>query len=657
MASIASSTGLGSGIDIKSLVTQLVSAEKAPVTSRLDKQEASLTAKLSSFGTFKSALSSFKATFSALQSASAFHKTNVTSSNETILSGTAESNADLGSYRIEVKQLAQSHALATAQVYDNASATVGTGLLTIKFGTNPTGADFVQNSDKGTLSLVIDNTNNTLTGIRDAINKANAGVSAAVVYNGTGYQLVLNSTDGGEENAMQISGLSDLAYNSDTANNKMAQTQIAKDAIAGINGLEVRSSSNTISDALKGLTLDLKKAELGTVVDLEVAQSSTDVTKAMEAFVKGYNDLVKAVKDVASYDAANKKGGILQGDAAVLGTMSMIRSELSRFVQGLTGSYKGLAEIGVRVQSDGSLKLDGSVLNKALANDRDAVAAVFSVLGRPSDSAVQYVEASSGTAAGSYSVNVTRVATQGTMVGTQALNFPFVVDSSNKTLKLSVDGVISGEVNLTEGNYTSQSLVAELQSRINGDNALKSAGVSVSVSLDLSNHLVMTAKSFGSSSRVGVVQDNVSLGFAVGVGSTNGLDIAGSIDGTDAEGNGQELTAISGSATGLKLLIEGDATGDRGSVDFSRGMMERLEKALTSMLESKGTVNAKSEGLQKSLDKIQDERDKLDERMSKFETQLLKRFTAMDSLVGRLQSTSSYLTQALANLPYNSSTK
>jgi len=144
MASITS-TGLGSGMDINGLVTKLTEAERSPIATRLDKEEAKIQARISAYGTFKSALSSVRDSLSGLGKLQTFQKINTTSSDASILTATANANADLGQYRVEVKQLAQHHALSS-KAYDTGGAVVGTGTLTIKFGT--TGSSFTQNPDR-----------------------------------------------------------------------------------------------------------------------------------------------------------------------------------------------------------------------------------------------------------------------------------------------------------------------------------------------------------------------------------------------------------------------------------------------------------------------------------------------------------------------------
>lgn len=676
MAGITS-TGLGSGLNISNLVSQLVQAERTPIAARLDRQEAEIQSKISSFGNFKSALSAFRDSLSALKNLSSFQKISGTSSDSGIVSVSAESNADLGNYKIEVKQLAQSHALATGY-FASADAVVGTGTLTLKFGTTDytPPADgvpgsyngFTQNPDRGTLTLQIDSSNNTLSGIRDAINNAKAGVTAVIVNDGGGARLVLNSSETGAENSLQISvadddgnstdtsGLSVLSFDAAAVN--LQQTQAALDAKIAINGLELVNASNSIKDALKGVTFDLQSAQPGKIVNVSISQNNDEIKKLIEGFVKSFNELAKTYQALTGYDAARKTGGILQGDPTVRGGMAQLRSELARFIQGLEGSTKTLVDIGIRTQRDGTLSLDGTKLSEALNADRNSVAALFAPIGRPTDAGIVYSGHTVDTRPGTYAVHITQSATQGLLNG-GAVN-SLVVDADNDTFKIKVDGVLSADITLTQATYGSHAaLAAEIQSRINGDSALKAKGVSVGVSYDdVNNRFVIQSKSYGSESQVEITQvDNNSeatLGLKLGsslADGTGGKDVAGSIGGLEATGKGQELTAVVGDAQGLKLLITDAKTGDRGTVGFSRGLIERLDSVLSGLLDGKGAIKARTDGLEKSLEKIQESRELLEIRMSDLEKRLLDRFNRMDALLGQFQAISSYLAQQLAALP------
>jgi flagellar hook-associated protein 2 len=206
-----------------------------------------------------------------------------------------------------------------------------------------------------------------------------------------------------------------------------------------------------------------------------------------------------------------------------------------------------------------------------------------------------------------------------------------------------VDGTQSGTIELTQKTYASYAeLATEMQSRINGDSAIKAAGVSVGVSYDTG--MVLTSQSYGASSQVEITANTTSLGLDGATGII-GLDVAGTLGGQPATGKGQELTSIAGASMGLKLLISDGTMGYSGTVDFSRGIIERLDKVMTGLLGKTGTLTNHSDGLTKGLDDITKKRAQLSERLSSLETRLYTKFNAMDLLIGKMQSTGSFINQ------------
>lgn len=663
MASITS-TGLGSGLDIKTLVSSLVAAEQTPAIKKLDTQEAKLTTQVSSYGNLKSAMSTFQSSLSGLKSLSSFQKLTAVSSDSSTVTASAFSNADPASYNLEVKQLAASQTLASP-IFNSAATAVGTGTLTIKFGTTSydpltdiyTG--FAQDGNQAALTLTIDSTNNTLAGLSEAINKAKAGVTASVITDNSGSRLVLNSTQTGAKSSMEISiadtsdlsntdtsGLSALAFNAAASN--MTQHQTAQDAKLAINGLDILSSSNTVNAAIKGLSFNLQQAQPGKIVTVGVSQNNDDIAKTVDGFVKSFNDLLKIVNPLTGYDKATKKGGLLQGDATLGSAMWKLRSELGNQISGLSGSIKSLSDIGISTQKDGTLALDSAKLNSQLTSNRSDVTAVFAVLGRPSNTTVSFSSSTIDTLAGQYAVDITQIAVQGLLNG--AAPTSLTVGAGADTFAIKVDGTQSGTIALTQKAYASYAdLATEMQSKINGDSAIKASGVSVGVTYDAtpgSEHMIFTSKSYGASSQVDITANTTTtLGLSVVVG-TPGKDVAGTIGGLAATGNGQTLTSTTGDPKGLKLIINDNTIGAKGTVNFSRGLIERLDKLMTGLLsKTTGSFTTRTDGLQKGLDKITKDRAKLAERMAALETRLYDRFNKMDTLLGRMQSTANYLTQ------------
>jgi flagellar hook-associated protein 2 len=289
------------------------------------------------------------------------------------------------------------------------------------------------------------------------------------------------------------------------------------------------------------------------------------------------------------------------------------------------------------------------------------VAAVFASAATPSDSQVAFNASSSSTKAGSYEVNITQLASQGVVNGASVLpaDFfaaPLVINSSNDSLTIKLDGISSNEVLIPLGSYNNgDTLAAVIQSQINADTALSAAGTSVVVTYDSANNRFdVTSARYGSASKVEFINVDTSsaadLGFAAGPG-TDGVDVAGTINGLSATGNGQKLSSDLGDSNGLSLNITGGTTGARGTVDFSTGFVNALGRQMDSLLADNGLIDARENGLQSSIDDLGEQRTTLNSRMVTYEARLVAQFSAMDALVASLQTTGNFLSSQLANLP------
>jgi flagellar hook-associated protein 2 len=589
-----------------------------------------------------------------LRYSSQLNKFSATSSDTSTLTATAFTNADAANYQVEVTQLAKSQGL-TSGAYASASTVVGTGTLNIRFGTttydvggNPT--FFSPNAQKSAFTVTIDANHQTLGGIRDAINAANGGVTASIINDGTGNRLVLNSTDSGAANSLEITasaGLAPLSYT--VASHTMTETQRAQDALLKINGLNVTSASNTVSTAIKGVTLNLQQAQPGKLVNLSVGHNNADIVTAVQAFVDKYNEFATSVQSVSSYDAKTNTAGVLLGETTARSALAGVRSLLSSAVAGLSGSARSLPDIGVKTKADGTLSLDTNKLSAALAADHKGVVGVFAVTGIPSSSSVSYLSSTLNTQAGTYDVQVTTKAQQALIMGGAAPSM--IVDATNNGIQVRVDGVASGTINITNSDYTADpsQLAAELQTKINGDSAIKAAGLSVSVGYDSgTGQFTMNSQSYGSTSKVELMQviggGATVAGFTAGQLNT-GVDIIGSIGGFSTTGSGQTLTVNSGAANGLSVLVTDDLVGSHGTVQFSRGLIEQLNKVSASFLDQDAALDSKLSGLQKRVTEIGKQRAILATKMAALEQRLFKQFNAMDRLVGSMQNTASFLTQ------------
>ena len=664
------SSGIGSGLDIETLVTQLVAAERAPTENTLIRKSTEYQGQLSAFGALKGALSSFQSALSSLQSLSTYTERTATTSDFSSLTVSANNTAVAGSYAIEVSQLAKAHSLASGS-YSATTDVVGEGTLSFRFGTTvytgPTPgpedyASFTLNGDKAAASITIDSSNNTLSGIRDAINDADIGVNASIINDGSGFRLLFASTDTGAENSLEVSvtesgaaGLSAFEFNASSTN--LSQTVAAEDAAFTVNGLSVSSASNDVSSVVSGLELTLKAETSGVPVDVAVSRDSNSVKSALNGFITAYNSLIDTTNALSSYDPATQEAGLLLGDATLRGVTGRLRSEINAAVNGV-GSYNTLASIGITTDGAGKLVGDQATLDKVLEDDFDTLSALFAVQGVPGNSGVNYLGSTSETVVGDYAVVISQAASQGVNTGAAAVGFPnFDITALNDSFKIKVNDIQSADIVLTQATYADgDALAAELQSQINGDQTFKDGGISVAVTFDSgAGTFSITSSRYGSDSTVEITEVDTdtaaTLGFSVSTG-TDGVDVVGTINGVSATGVGQRLTAGSSSdAEGLALLITATTTGSLGTVNFTRGLAGSIDDLLDSFLGANNILEIRLEGLQDRIDKIDEEGLALDRRMEAIEIRYRSQFGKLDALLAQLNNTSNFLETQLASLP------
>lgn len=366
------SPGIGSGLDINGLVTKLMQVESQPLTL-LKTKETGVQAKLSAYGTLKSALSTLQSSGFALASAATFNARTTSFSDTSVATATATTDATPGTYGIVVTNIAKNLTIRSDAAYAATSETFNTGTLTITTGT-------------GATPITIDASNNTLTGVRDAINSANAGVSATIVDDGTSNRLVLTASSPGSDGSFTVAAtdsgsggthaLTELDYAGGAGvAGQTLRVQTADDAQLSVNGLSITRSSNTLTDVITGVTLNLAKAGSTT---LTLGRDTAAVSTAVTAFVKAYNDVNKLVHDAMAYNPNTGKAAVLTGDATVRGVQSQLSRLISTSVTGLSGGISTLSDIGISVLKDGSLSTNTSTLQAALSDTTKDVAGLFS---------------------------------------------------------------------------------------------------------------------------------------------------------------------------------------------------------------------------------------------------------------------------------------
>lgn len=367
MVAITSSAGT---LDVNSLVTQLVAAERGPQDTRLAATKSKINVTLSAIGTFKSTLATLLTASEALKtSGSAFGRLSTTISTEGYFTAAASSSAAAGRYEIEVVSLAKAHKVASAPFGGGASSVVGDGTVSIAVG----GESF---------DVTLASPSNTLADLRDAINAAqdNTGVTATLLTEDGGTRLMLTSQTAGTAKQIVVT----------TSLFTTAQAQPASNAQIKIDDFTYTGTSNTITGALEGVTLDLTKAEPGTKISLDISADRAGASTAIQEMVRAYNAMVAVVKRHGSYDPATKTGGPLMGDASVRSAMQQVRSILG--AEYGTGEFSMMAQLGVSTQADGTLNIDTAKLNAALAKDPDAVREMFTGTDRIADRLTTTIE-------------------------------------------------------------------------------------------------------------------------------------------------------------------------------------------------------------------------------------------------------------------------
>lgn len=372
-----SSAGIGSGLDVNSIVTQLMALEHRPLTA-LQTKASTIQSTVSEYGKIQSTVSTLRDLSVKLASKATWGQTVATSSGTAVSASVNGSTA--GTYTVEVSSLANVQTLAsTAQP---ATTALGAGTLHIELGTwgggsNGAPSTFAPSGTPPAVDIAVSATD-TMADVRDKINGASAGVTAMIMTDASGSRLLIRSNTTGAANGFRTSvadadgnntdaaGLSTLAYDPSTGGAQMARSQIAADAVATVNGLAVTSASNTLANIVDGLTLNLN-APTTAPVTVNVVTDTDSLKKTITDFAAAYTAVYKLIATDTKYDATSKQGGILQGDSAAVGLQNQLRA-LAGGLSGASTTLSRLSDAGLQIQADGSMTVNSNKLDSALGN-------------------------------------------------------------------------------------------------------------------------------------------------------------------------------------------------------------------------------------------------------------------------------------------------
>jgi flagellar hook-associated protein 2 len=370
---VISSTGIGSGLNISSIVSSLTTAAGSAQNAQLANRKTTLTGQVSAYGTFKSALDTLQATLTTLTNPKTLAGRTASIGDDKIASASATSSAIPAQYSLQVQNLATAASLASQPLASGATV-VGTGTLNISVG----GA---------AASITIDSSNNTLAGIAAAINSApnNPGVSASILTTSAGARLVLTGNVTGAANAIKVTqsdgdgGLAALAYDPANGLNNLTQTQAATDANFSVNGFAATSASNQVTSVISGVTINLlSTTAVATPTTLTIGNDTDGAQTSIGTFVTALNGLLTSVQSLTSYDPTTQTAGPLLGNATLLSFQNQLQKVLDQVTSGNASSGTSLASLGISANPQGTYNTNSTTLGNALTGNLASVTAFFS---------------------------------------------------------------------------------------------------------------------------------------------------------------------------------------------------------------------------------------------------------------------------------------
>ncbi len=371
MATITS-LGIGSGLDINTIVEKLTALERRPL-EQMRSDASRLQTQVSAYGRMQSLFGALQDTSNALNNNTLWSRSTANSATETSLGASGGTGAAPGQYAVQIDQLAQSQTLSSTSVFASAAALVGSGTLSLQLGVwNSDTQAFSAKAGSAVQEINVSSTD-TLQSLRDKINTGNSGVTASIITDASGARLSMRSTATGAENGFSVTaletdagGLGRLAYDPAGSSTAMELKQSAANARATVNGIAVDSSSNVLSGAIEGLTLTLRQPTTAPV-SVTVSADTETVSKGIKSFAEAYNALASYIAEQTRFDPTSKSGGPLQGDGAATSLVRRMREVLNT-ESGASSTFSRLSDVGLRLQRDGSLQVDAATLNNATAN-------------------------------------------------------------------------------------------------------------------------------------------------------------------------------------------------------------------------------------------------------------------------------------------------
>jgi len=488
----------------------------------------------------------------------------------------------------------------------------------------------------------------SLQAVADKINSASTGATASVVSVTEGVNTKYRLEITGASSPTFVDAGNTLATLGIVQKTASSELVAAQDASYKVDGVSLTSSTNTIEGVIPGGKITLLKADTTTppTTTLSIKSDTDAVANRIKSFTDSYNTAVKFITDNSQFDGDTYETGPLFGDPVARQFLSTMNSLLMSNIPGLTGNYKNFTDIGIRIDGTGSLSVDSSKLNTAIQTDSEGVRKLFQNFGSSSSSSVVYISGTSSTqpsSPSSYGVNITQVATKTQYVAATAKTSN---NTTSETLTFSGNLIGSSSYNLTIDVGSNLQTIID---KINNDTKLKD----LLTASNNSGKLQIVSKRFGSNGLFNVVSNQSPLGSNSGVGFnpgtlTNGLDVAGTINGESAMGVGQFLTGTKtdGKALGLQIQYSGTSTGNAGNITFTRGMSGIVNSALTMFTDIASGITVTTEkALRDQGELIKNQIDTINKRAAETITELRAKFSQMEQQISKVQQQGARLSQ------------
>lgn len=648
-------SGLISGIDTSALVEATIQSQSGPILL-LQKRQADSTARLSAWQSLEAMLVSLKVESDQIGRAALWSGLAATTSNEEFATAIATGDAALGAHVLHVLSLAAAGQVRS-QNYASSAADVGAGTLTIGVGSTSTDLTV----EAGT----------TLADLVDLVNEADLGVTAALVNgrdeNGDDVvHFVLTGNETGVDAAITVSGT--LAGGTSPVFTSIRAAADAHVQYGGAGGLDLYSATNTFKDLVDGLDVTVHKISADDEnVTIDVARDAEGLKDAIGTFVDRYNTVLGFIAGQYRFDPEAGTRPPLLGDATLTGIGSRLRSRVTSLVGGTDGAaFRTLFSIGLKSGANGTLSFDEGKFDEAIASDYDAVSDLFRPRARFDAEGVEWISAPDEVdlEGSTFTIEVTEAASKATLVG-DIVDFTggITIDSSNDAFKFSVNGTTSETLHLAQGTYADGAAVAAaLQDAIDGSEELDRLGATVTfdVTSGASGRFTFSSEREGDDESLqllvssGTFDDALGLSDLVNVRAT-GTDVAGTINGIEAKGDGTTLSIEDPDSEldGLSFRVEAGVgvVPFTSTATFSEGVGRSLSRQLFSLTDvSTGVLGRVSKTVQGQIDRFEKSIAAKQEMLEERRVRLLARYARLESTLAQLQGQGQFVAAQIGSL-------